>query len=83
MPLLWISFLAGEKEGAGMSTLHILINPHTEKIVNAVHEHDMDGAKGLKGYIRHHVQQEGTNLARVIVRQGQPVKVIQAGEEET
>lgn len=83
MPLLWISFLAGEKEGAGMSTLHILINPHTEKIVNAVHEHDMDGAKGLKGYIRHHVQQEGRSLARVIVKQGEPVKVIQAGEEET
>jgi hypothetical protein len=66
-----------------MSTLHILINTHTEKIVNAVHEHDMDGAKGLKRYIRQHQEQEGRPLARVIVKNGQPVKVIQAGEEET
>ena len=82
MPLLWISFLAGEKEGVGMSTLHILINVEKAHIVNAVKDSALE-KNGLKGYIKYHQEQEGKPLARVIVKTGQPVKVIQAGEEET
>ena len=94
MPLLWISFLTGEKTdrstsvfnggmgGVGMSTLHILINPEKAHIVNAVKDHVLDPKTGLKRYIRHHQEQEGRALARVIVKQGSPVKVIQAGEEK-
>ncbi len=94
MPLLWISFLAGEKTdrstsvfnggmgGVGMSTLHILINVEKAHIVNAVKDSALE-KNGLKGYIKHHQEQEGKPLARVIVKTGQPVKVIQAGEEET
>ncbi len=66
-----------------MSTLHILINTEKAHIVNAVKDHEMDGPGGLKKYIRVHTEQEGRALARVIVKTGQPVKVIQAGEEGT
>ena len=62
-----------------MTALHILINPDSEKIVNAVHESQMDS---VKRFVKHHQQQEGQALARIIVKKGQPVKVIQAGEEE-
>ena len=63
-----------------MTALHILINPDSEKIVNAVHESSqMDS---VKRFVKHHQQQEGQALARIIVKKGQPVKVIQAGEEE-
>ena len=64
-----------------MTTLHILINTEKAHIVNAVKDSDLE-KNGLKGYIRHHQEQEGRALARVIVKTGQPVKVIQAGEEE-
>ena len=63
-----------------MSTLHILINPHTEKIVNAVHDDQLQGDP-IKKFVKHHTEQEGRALARVIVRKDQLVKVIQAGEE--
>jgi hypothetical protein len=63
-----------------MSTLHILINPHTEKIVNAVHDDQLQGDP-IKKFVKHHTNQEGIPLARVIVRKDQLVKVIQAGEE--
>ena len=65
-----------------MSTLHILINPDSEQIVNAVHESQMDEKNGIKKFVKHHQQQEGRTLARVIVKKGSLVKVIQAGEEE-
>ena len=65
-----------------MTTLHILIDPDTEKIVNAVHEGQMDEKNGIKKFVKHHTEQEGRTLARVIVKKGSPVKVIQAGEEE-
>lgn len=65
-----------------MTTLHILINPEKELIVAAVHEGQMDPTRGVRRFIKHHTEQEGRSLARVIVRAGSPVKVIQAGEEE-
>ena len=65
-----------------MSTLHILINPEKAHIVNAVKDYEPDPKTGLRKYIKHHTEQEGRPLARVIVKQGEPVKVIQAGEEE-
>ena len=64
-----------------MSTLHILINVDKAHIVNAVKDSTLE-KNGLKGYIRYHQEQEGQALARVIVKAGQPVKVVQAGEEE-
>lgn len=64
-----------------MSTLHILINPEKELIINAVHEGQMDEKNGIKKFVKHHTEQEGRTLARVIVKKGSPVKVIQAGEE--
>ncbi len=63
-----------------MNTLHILINPDKEMIVNAVHEDQLQGEK-IRTFVKHHTEQEGRPLARVIVKKGEPVKVIQAGEE--
>lgn len=80
MPLLRVSVCTSKKEGEGMSTLHILINPHTEHIVNAVHDDQLQG-DSVKKFVKHHQEQEGRALARVIVKKGMPVKVIQAGEE--
>lgn len=80
MPVLRIPLLTSETEGAGMSTLHILINPHTEKIVNAVHDDQLQG-DSVRKFVKHHEREEGIPLARVIVRKDQLVKVIQAGEE--
>jgi len=65
-----------------MSTLHILINPEKAHIVNAVKDYELDPKTGLKKFVKFHTEQEGRSLARVIVKQGEPVKVIQAGEEE-
>ena len=65
-----------------MSTLHILINTEKAHIVNAVKDHEMDPKNGLKKYILFHQEQEGKPLARVIVKAGQPVKVVQAGKEQ-
>jgi hypothetical protein len=62
-----------------MNTLHILINPDKEMIVNAVHDDQM--RDGLKHFIRHHTNEQGQPLARIIVKKGSPIKVIQAGEE--
>lgn len=64
-----------------MTTLHILIDTEKAHIVNAVKDTDLDGPGGLKKYIKHHTEQAGHPLARAIVKQGLPVKVIQAGEE--
>ncbi len=64
-----------------MSTLHILINPDTETIINAVHDDQLQGEK-IRTFVKHHAEQEGRPLARVIVKKGAPVKIIQAGEEE-
>lgn len=63
-----------------MSTLHILINPEKETIVHTVHD-DQLGDRKLEKYLNLHKENEGRSLARVIVRKGNPVKVIQAGEE--
>ncbi len=58
-------------------TLHILVNPITETIVNAVHDDQLDG---LRRFVKHHTEEQGQPLARIIVTGGK-VKVIQAGDE--
>lgn len=63
-----------------MSTLHILINPRTEHIVHTIHDDQLQDQK-LSTYLKLHEKNEGCSLARVIVKKGEPVKVIQAGEE--
>lgn len=71
--------VGGRKEK--MSTLHILINPDRETIVHTIHDDQLRDRK-LEGYLKLHRENEGQPLARIIVRKGHPVKVIQAGEEE-
>lgn len=80
MPILRVEILTIKEESGGMTVLHILIDPDKAHIVNAVKDSDLE-KNGLKSFIRHHQEQEGRALARVIVKTGQPVKVIQAGEE--
>lgn len=63
-----------------MSTLHILINPDTERIIHTVHDDQLSDLK-LTKYLKLHKENEGRSLARVIVAKGHPVKIIQAGEE--
>jgi len=63
-----------------MSTLHILVNPDKETIVHTIHDDQLVDRK-LQGYIKLHKENEGRSLARIIVKKGMPVKVIQAGEE--
>lgn len=60
-------------------SLHILVDPADEHIVNVLHNPDND--KALRQFVRIHTLQEGRPLARIIVTGGR-VKVIQAGEEE-
>lgn len=62
-------------------TLHILVNVEKEHIVNAIKGWELDGAIGLRSFIRIHTEQEECPLARIIVKKGEPVKVIQAGDE--
>lgn len=64
-----------------MSTLHILVDTDKEMIVGALHEGQMDEKRGVHRFVKHHTEQAGKPLARIIVKKGQPVKVIQAGEE--
>lgn len=65
-----------------MSTLHILVDTEKEMIVNALHEGQMEEKRGLQRFVKHYQDQAGYPLARVIVKKGSPVKVIQAGEEK-
>lgn len=64
-----------------MNTLHILIDPESETIVNILRIDEYTGLKDLRRFIKHHTAERGRPLARVIVKKGEPVKVIQAGEE--
>lgn len=60
-------------------SLHILVDPVDEHIVNALHNPNND--KDLRRFVKITTEQEGRPLARIIVTGGR-VKVIQAGEEE-
>jgi len=59
-------------------TLHILVDPVDEHLVNTI-RNPLDGE--IRRFVRHFTKEEGRPLARIIVTGGK-VKVIQAGEEE-
>ena len=64
-----------------MTICHILIDPESETIVNILRIDEYTGLKDLRRFIKHHTAERGRPLARVIIKRGSPVKVVQAGEE--